>query len=82
MRQKAGPGRARWDRDGLEDGSSDIRVPSPSPTSFVLFAMPHDSTHASEPVLAEKPSAGTFEALKSRIKAHYDICSSYYLNLW
>ncbi|KAJ9121767.1 hypothetical protein QFC22_002389 [Naganishia vaughanmartiniae] len=27
-------------------------------------------------------SAGAFEALKARIKAHYDICSGYYLNLW
>ncbi|KAJ9102565.1 hypothetical protein QFC21_002966 [Naganishia friedmannii] len=35
-----------------------------------------------QPVDEKAGSAGAFEALKARIKAHYDLCSGYYLNLW
>jgi tocopherol O-methyltransferase len=41
-----------------------------------------DPVHAEEPASNEKSSVGTFEALKARIKSHYDVCSGYYLSLW
>ncbi|KAJ9114456.1 hypothetical protein QFC20_001600 [Naganishia adeliensis] len=41
-----------------------------------------DPVQSTEPASTEAGSVGTFEALKGRIKAHYDVCSGYYLNLW